>query len=113
MPKKTATKIVRQVRDRRLTPAEAAKYRGVRAAVEKEFPPAAKPKLRPVAKGLGARIRQARQAQGLTWYAVAKQAGIPNPGTIRDLEVGRDAKLSNVQAVARVLGLQIELVPAA
>jgi hypothetical protein len=46
----------------------------------------------------------------LTWYAVAKLAGIPNPNTVRDIEQGRDAQMSNVQAVAQVLGLRLELV---
>jgi hypothetical protein len=49
----------------------------------------------------------------LTWYAVAKLAGIPNPNTVRDIEYGRDTKLSNVQSVAKVLGLRLELVPEA
>ena len=44
------------------------------------------------------------------WYAVAKVAGIPNPATIRDIEYGRDAKLSNIEAVAAALGLRLELV---
>ena len=60
--------------------------------------------------GIPAQIRQAREAKGLTWYAVAKMAGIPNTNTVRDIEYGRDAKLSNVQAVAEALGLRLELV---
>ncbi len=40
---------------------------------------------------------------------VAKAAGIPNSGTIRDIEASRDAKLSNIEAVAKVLGLRLEL----
>jgi len=43
-------------------------------------------------------------------YAVAKLAGIPNPNTVRDIEYGRDAQLSNVKAVAQALGLRLELV---
>jgi hypothetical protein len=43
-------------------------------------------------------------------YAVAKLAGIPISGTVRNIEAGRDDQLSNVQAVARVLGLRLELV---
>jgi hypothetical protein len=45
-----------------------------------------------------------------TWYALAKAAGIPNQATIRDIEQGKDVKLSNLQAVAAVLGLRIDLV---
>ncbi len=64
----------------------------------------------PATEGVGARIRAAREAQGLTWYAVAKRAGIPNPSTVRDIEYGRDTKLSSVQAIAKALGMQVELV---
>ena len=46
----------------------------------------------------------------MPWYALAKLAGIPNPNTVRDMEYGRDAQLSNVQTVAKVLGLRLELV---
>jgi transcriptional regulator with XRE-family HTH domain len=60
--------------------------------------------------GIPAQIRRAREAKGFTWYAVAKLAGISNPNTVRDIEYGRDAKLSNVQSVAKVLGLRLELV---
>ena len=61
------------------------------------------------ADSISARLRDAREVQGLTWYAVAKAAGIPNSGTIRDIEAGKDAKLSNIEAVAKVLGLRLEL----
>jgi hypothetical protein len=82
----------------------------IRAKVRHEFVPRDQPRLKPVKTGLPARIRAAREAQGLTWYAVAKEAGIPNPSTVRDIEYGRDTKLSSVQAVAEVLGLKLELV---
>lgn len=39
-------------------------------------------------------------------------ANIPNLSTIRDIECGRDAKLSNIEAVAASLGLRLELVEA-
>jgi hypothetical protein len=45
----------------------------------------------------------------LTWYALARLAGIPNQATIRDIEQGKDVKLSNLQAVATALGLTLEL----
>ena len=41
---------------------------------------------------------------------LACQCGIPNPNTVRDIEYGRDAQLSNVQAVAKAIGLRLELV---
>lgn len=78
--------------------------------VQEEFPPRAPLRLQPATAGIAGRIRAAREAQGLTWYAVAKPAGIPNPSTVRDIEYGRDTKLSSVQAVAEALGLRLELV---
>ena len=84
----------------------------IREEVRKEFPPRDPPRLRPATEGVAAQIRAAREAQNLTWYAVAKRAGIPNPSTVRDIEYGRDTKLSSLQAVAEALGLRLELVEA-
>jgi hypothetical protein len=94
------------------TPEERARHADIRAKVMEEFPPApgvGRPTSPP---GLPAQIRAAREAKGLTWYAVAKLAGIPNSSTVRDIEAGRDAQLSNVKAVAQVLGMRLELVEA-
>ena len=74
-----------------------------------EFPPVEGAGRRESPPGIRARIRQVREARGLTWYALAKLAGIPNANTVRDIEYGRDAQLSTVQAVARALGLRLEL----
>jgi len=73
--------------------------------IELEFPP--KRRDAESAVGIGHQIRNARTAQGLTWYAVAKKAGIPSSGTVRAIEEGKDAKLSSVQAIAAVLGLRL------
>ena len=78
-----------------------------------DIPPKSGRKRKPSPPGIPARIRQAREAQGLTWYALAQRAAIPNQATIRDIEQGKDVKLSNLQAVAAVLGLEVELVEAA
>ena len=59
--------------------------------------------------GIPAKVRQAREARGLTWYALAKLAGIPNQATIRDIEQGKDVKLSNLQSVLDALGLRLAL----
>ena len=48
-------------------------------------------------------------AAGRPWYALARLTGIPNQATIRDIEQGKDVKLSNLQAVAAALGLTLEL----
>lgn len=96
--------------ERRLTDAERQRLAQVRTAAEKDFP--AKAPRRAAAPGIPAAIRAAREAKGLTWYALAQQAGIPNQATIRDIEQGKDVKLSNLRAVASALGLKLELVPA-
>ncbi len=57
--------------------------------------------------GNGAIFRHAREAQGLTCYAVAQAAGIPNSGTVRAIENGQHAKLSSLEAIAKVLGCPI------
>ena len=95
-----------------IDPEELKRLKEIREKVRQEFPPLEPPRLQPAASGIGARVRAAREAQGLTWYAVAKRAGIPNPSTVRDIEYGRDTKLSSLQAVADVLGLSLELVEA-
>jgi hypothetical protein len=105
MPKKEFKRIVRPA-----TAEERQRHAEIRAKVMQEYPPA--PAAGRVASppGLPAQLRAAREAKGLTWYAVAKLAGIPNPNTVRDIESGRDAQLSNVKAVAHALGLRLELV---
>jgi len=95
--------------NRRLTEEEQLRHARVRAAVMKDIPPKPGVGRKPSPPGIPAQIRQARETQGLTWYAVAKRAGIPNQATIRDIEQGKDVKLSNLQAVAAALGLELEL----
>jgi len=107
MRKKTTQRIARSGS---IAAKELKRLNEIREKVRQEFPPLAPPRLKPAASGLGARIREAREAQGLTWYAVAKRAGIPNPSTVRDIEYGRDTKLSSVEAIADSLGLRVELV---
>jgi ribosome-binding protein aMBF1 (putative translation factor) len=98
--------------NRRLTDAERARDARIREAAMEDFPPKPGAGRKPSPPGIPARIRQAREAQGLTWYALAKRARIPNQATIRDIEQGKDVKLSNLQAVAAALGLELELVAA-
>jgi DNA-binding XRE family transcriptional regulator len=96
--------------ERPLTDEERARHAKVRAAALHDFPPKAKSVRQPSPPGISSQIKQAREARGLTWYALAKAAGISNQATIRDIEQGKDVKLSNLQAVAAVLGLKLELV---
>jgi hypothetical protein len=96
--------------NRRLSDDERKRHGEIRAAAEQDFPPKAESTHKPSPTGIPAKIREARLARGLTWYALAQAAGIPESGTIRDLEAGKDIKLSDLQAVAAALGLQLELV---
>jgi len=91
------------------TPEERARHAEIRKRVMQEFPPAEGAGRQESPPGIPAQLRAAREAKGLTWYAVAKLAGIPNSSTVRDIEYGRDAQLSNVEAVAKALGLRLEL----
>lgn len=96
--------------NRRLTDEERARHAQIRAAAIEDIPPKGDVVVKPSPPGIPTRIRQAREAQGLTWYALAKAAGIPNHATIRDIEQGKDIKFSNLEAVALALGLKLELV---
>ena len=107
MTKKKIERVVRAA-----TAEERQRHAALRQQVMQEFPPAEGAGRKTSPPGIPAQIRQAREARGLTWYAVAKLAGIPNPSTVRDIEYGRDAQLSNVQAVAKALGLRLELIEA-
>jgi hypothetical protein len=97
--------------NRRLTDDERLQHEKIRAAAKQDFPPKRKGRT-PSPPGIPSQIRRAREAQGLTWYALAKRAGVPNQATLRDIEQGKDTKLSNLQAVAAALGLKLELVEA-
>jgi ribosome-binding protein aMBF1 (putative translation factor) len=96
--------------NRRLSAAERARHERIRAAAQQDFPAKRMPKHRSAPGGIPERIRAAREARGLTWYALAKQAGIRHQSTIRDLEQGKDVRLSNLERIASALGLSLELV---
>jgi ribosome-binding protein aMBF1 (putative translation factor) len=82
----------------------------LREKAMEEFPPSASPRLQPVSSGIGFQIRTARESRGLTWYALAEKAGLPNAGIVRDIECGREVTLSHIEVVASALGLKLELV---
>jgi ribosome-binding protein aMBF1 (putative translation factor) len=96
--------------NRRLTEKERASHAQIREAAMKDFPPKPGTGRKPAPPGIPTRIRLAREAQGFTWYALAQKAAIPNQATIRDIEQGKDVKLSNLQAVVAALGLELDLV---
>jgi hypothetical protein len=93
-----------------LSDVERERLRDVREKVKKEFPPRVPPRLQQATSGIGAQIREAREAQGFTWYSLAEKAGISDAGIIRDIEYGREVTLSNTEAVVAALGLRLELV---
>ena len=96
--------------NRQLSEEERTRHAQIRAAAVQDIPPKAGAGRSASPPGIPARIREAREARGLTWYALAKVAGIPNQATIRDIERGNDVKLSILQAVAAALGLKLELI---
>jgi hypothetical protein len=75
--------------NRRLTEEERARHAQIRAAAVQDFPPKPGAGQKPSPPGIPAKIRQAREARGLTWYALGKAAGIPNQATIRNLSRAR------------------------
>jgi hypothetical protein len=94
----------------RLTDKERARHAKIREAAVQDFPPKPGSGQAPAPPGIPARIRQVREVQGLTWYALAQLAGIADQATIRDLELGKDVRLSDLESVAAALGLKLELV---
>src|SRR5271156_6204324 len=105
MAEKKFKRIVRSA-----TAEERERHATIRQLIVEEFPPAegaGRPESPP---GLPTQIRQAREARGLTWYALAKLSGIPNANTVRDIEYGRDAQMSTLLLVSKALGLRLEMV---
>lgn len=59
----------------------------------------------------GEKLRELRDAAGLTQLALAAAAGVPI-GTVRDYEQGsRDPLLSNAQRLAKALGASLDVFP--
>ena len=99
-------KIVKRVlRTTRVTEAEAQRLNEIRRQAMEDFSPLESP------PGIPSRIRAARRAKKLSWRAVAQAAGIPDPSVVRDIELGHDTHVSDLEAVARVLDLRLDLVP--
>jgi len=93
-----------------LTPEQRQAYKEVRQKAKESFPPL-DPAHGPSEKGrIALAIREARKAQGLSFEQLAQQAGVAGAETVRDIEYGSDAKMSDVAAIATALGLRLELV---
>ncbi len=96
----------RVFREGRVSAEEAERLNDIRRKVLEEFPPDPN-RPRPAEIGVGAQVRAAREAKGLSWYALAELTGTTDAETIRDIEYGHDVKLSHVEAVASALGLKM------
>ncbi len=101
MAKKTCRSVSR---DRRLTQAEAARYRKVRRQVEDELPPA-KPDAMKVAI---AKLRAMREAQGVSLSELAARTGMTR-GNIARLESQKNATLRTLERYAAGLGCAVEI----
>ena len=95
--------------NRRLTDEERSRHARIRETVVDEIPPLTHASGYRRQRAFPRKSARAREARRWTWYALARRAGIPNQATVRDIEQGKDVKLSNLQAVAAALGLTLEL----
>lgn len=91
--------------NRPLNEAERQQAAEVRAAAEHDFPPKPHDESVPPA-GIPAQIASAR---GLTRYELSHLSGVPSVA-VREIEQGGDMPVSQLCAVAAVLGLSIALV---
>ncbi len=100
-----AKKVYQSVsRGRRLTKAEAAKYRTIREQVEAEIPPA-KPDAMKVAV---AKLRAMREAKGMSLAELADRTGMTS-GNIARLESQKNATLRTLERYAAGLGCTLEI----
>ncbi len=95
---------------RTLSADEQQKYDEVRRKAKEEYPPLDPPRGASEKGRIALAIREARKKKGLTLEQVAEQAGVADAEMVRDIEYGSDAKMSDVTAIARALGLRLELV---
>ena len=95
---------------RQLTAQQKQEYDEIRRKVQEEFPPLESPRGPSEKTHIALALRDARLAQGLTFEQLAECSGVANADTVRDIEYGSDAKMSDIAAIAHALGLRLELV---
>ncbi len=95
---------------RQFTAQQKKEYDEVRRRAKEQFPPLEPPHDPPEKTQIALALRDARLARGLTFEQLAKLCGSLDANTVRDVEYGSDAKLSDVAAIAHALGLRLELV---
>ena len=91
-------------RGRKLTKAEVAKYRALRATIEDEMPPA-QPNAMKVAI---AKLRAMREAKGISLAEMPKRTGMTR-GNIARLELQKNATLHTLERYAAALGCTLEI----
>lgn len=96
--------------NRPLTEEERSPPPAVREEALRDFPPTKETAKHPSPSDIPTKIREAREARQLTWDTLAERAGVADQATIREIEQGKDVKLSDLERVAGALGLKLELV---
>lgn len=96
----------RIIRDRRLTPEEAARDEEIRRKVQEEFPPAT-PSSQTGSHLLSNAIRKAIRESGKSVYQIAKEADVSQIVVSRFLSGERDIRMATADRLAEVLGLAI------
>jgi DNA-binding Xre family transcriptional regulator len=91
-------------RGRRLTKAEASKYRKIRRQVEEELPPAPPDPM----KVAIAKLRALREANGVSLAEMASRTGMTR-GNIARLESQKNATLRTLERYAEGLGCVLEI----
>lgn len=95
---------------REATDEERQRYAKVREEIEGEFPPLDPPREPSARNRIAMAVRKTRLDAGLSPEELAAKAGIVSPDIVRDIEGGRDAQFSEIEAVTRALGLTLEIV---
>ncbi len=100
-----AKKFERVFRDRKLTPAEAARDQEIRRKVQDEFPPARASVAVP--NSLSDALRQAVRASDKSMYEIAKDAGVSQIVLSRFVSGERDIRMATADKLAGVLSLKL------
>ena len=106
--KKMAEKFTRV--SRTLTAQQKKEYDAIRRKAKEEFPPLEPPRGPSEKARLALALREGRLAQGLTYEQLAERSGVADASTVREIEYGSDAKMSDLAAIAHALGYRLELV---
>lgn len=101
MTKKTWKRVYRTTK---LTPAQVARDEKLRALIQAEHPPVARP---PIPYSLSAALKKAMKRNSKTSYQLAKEAGLSQIMISRFLSGQRDIRLATADRLAHALGLRL------